>query len=391
MLIESNWNVELSHAASSCLQQNNMSKITIVPLASDLKKFRDYLIAKGDKAVEMLEIDSNNKLAYKTLSEVIYCRVMLLCRKRVGELQRLTVELYQSVKIDSSYEEFEDVIKPSERILLQKFKRVVIPGKRRTTPVLFSPDVQGKIKVLIKFRDNFVRETNPYLFPTLAYDSPIVGYKVLKDHANRANLKTPDAFSSKSLRKHLATISQLFDMSDQDVEQLSSFMGHTVNIHRNEYRLPDNVFQTSKIAKLLLAMEKGEASKYKGLTLDEIDVNLEDNLLEEQEHAESSGEEEVDNFEDEVLLNEENSPKACPLKILKILNSPSKSKAKREFVKWEDEEKRIVAAFFSSHIKDKIPPKKRECELLIEKNPILQTKTWVKVKVFVQNMYTKKI
>ncbi|XP_039296837.1 uncharacterized protein LOC111054622 isoform X12 [Nilaparvata lugens] len=390
MLIESNWNVELSHAASSCLQQNKMNKITIVPLASDLKKFRDYLIDKGDEAVETLKIDSNNKLAYKTLSEVLYCRVVLLCRRRVGELERLTVELYQSVRIDSCYEEFEDVIKPSERILLQKFKRVVVPGKRRTSPVLFSPDVQEKIKILIELRDKFVRETNPYLFPTIASDSPIVGYEVLKDHANRANLKTPGAFSLKSLRKHLSTISQLFDMSEQDVEQLSSFMGHTVNIHRNEYRLPDNVFQTSKIAKLLLAMEKGEASKYKGLTLDEIEVNLEDNLLEEQEHVESSGEEQVDNFEDEGVLNEEKSPNVFPLKILKMLNSPSKSKAKRELVKWEDEEKRIVAAFFSSHIENKIAPKKRECELLIEKNPILQTKTWVKVKVFVQNIYTKK-
>jgi integrase len=386
MLIQSNWNIEISHSASSCLNENKMNKITIVPLASDIKQFRDYLIAKGNKAAELLKHDSNDRAAYKTLCEVLYCRVILLCRKRVGELQRLTVELYQSIKQNQTYEEFEDVINPSEKILLKKFKRVVIPGKRRATPVLFSPDVQEKIKILIELRDKFVKESNPYLFPTIKSDSPIVGYKILKEHARKANLQTPDAFSSKSLRKHLATISQLFDMSEQDIEQLSSFMGHTVNIHRSEYRLPDNIFQTSKIAKLLLAMEKGEGSKFRGQSLDEIDMDLENNLLEDPE-SDASGDE--DQIEKEIIcLPKEKTPAPSALRTPE--KSPIKTPTRREIVRWEPEEKHIVAEFFASHIKNKIPPKKKECERLIAQNPALQSKTWLKVKVFVQNIYTKK-
>lgn len=40
-------------------------------------------------------------------------------------------------------------------------------------------------------------------------------------------------------------------------------------------RLPQDTYQTAKIAKLLLMMEKGEAADCHGKTLEEIDVLLE--------------------------------------------------------------------------------------------------------------------
>ncbi|KAJ8932231.1 hypothetical protein NQ318_004433 [Aromia moschata] len=61
------------------------------------------------------------------------------------------------------------------------------------------------------------------------------------------------------------------------LEQLTTFMGHTLDVHRKEYRLPDDIFQTAKIAKLLLLMESGDVGKYQGKTLDEI--NLEEDLM----------------------------------------------------------------------------------------------------------------
>ncbi|KAG5866267.1 hypothetical protein JTB14_013618 [Gonioctena quinquepunctata] len=74
-----------------------------------------------------------------------------------------------------------------------------------------------------------------------------------------SNLKNPNAITSTKLRKHLATMSQIFAMTSNDLEQLSTFMGHTSDVHKQAYRLPDDVYQTAKISKLLLLMEKEEA------------------------------------------------------------------------------------------------------------------------------------
>lgn len=47
------------------------------------------------------------------------------------------------------------------------------------------------------------------------------------------------------------------------------------------HRLPQDLYQTAKISKLLLLMEKG-ADKYKGKSLNEIDVNPETEFAEEE-------------------------------------------------------------------------------------------------------------
>ena len=64
-------------------------------------------------------------------------------------------------------------------------------------------------------------------------------------------------------------------MSENDIEHISAFMGHSVNVHLGSYRLPDDVFQTAKISKLLLVREKGEAGQYNRKTLEEIDIDIE--------------------------------------------------------------------------------------------------------------------
>lgn len=56
---------------------------------------------------------------------------------------------------------------------------------------------------------------------------PICGYKVLQKYANACGARNPKAITSTKLRKHLATLTQLFSMTENDMEQLANFMGHT--------------------------------------------------------------------------------------------------------------------------------------------------------------------
>lgn len=73
-------------------------------------------------------------------------------------------------------------------------------------------------------------------------------------------------------------------MSENEIEQLASFMGHTLSVHKQNYRLPDDVYQTAKISKLLLLMESGKADMYKGRSLDEIDLHLEEEIIGDDVH-----------------------------------------------------------------------------------------------------------
>lgn len=88
-LFTANWKFEISNQAASSLNLNRWNKITIVPLSSDLKILRDYLLESATKAVERLQITNKDVSAYNILVDTIYCRVILLNRKHPGELQRM--------------------------------------------------------------------------------------------------------------------------------------------------------------------------------------------------------------------------------------------------------------------------------------------------------------
>lgn len=126
MMIKSNWKYEVSHQALNDLHENKMNSISIIPLATDLKKFKNYLVEKGKEAFSQLTNDNTNSLAFKELTENVYCRVLLLCRKRPGELSRLPVKLYLKVGNKETYEEFSKALNPTEVILMKKMKRVVL-------------------------------------------------------------------------------------------------------------------------------------------------------------------------------------------------------------------------------------------------------------------------
>lgn len=64
-------------------------------------------------------------------------------------------------------------------------------------------------------------------------------------------------------------MSQLLNLSTNDREQLSNFMGHDLAIHNEYYRLPNETLQISRVSKILLAMESGNLHELKGKTLEQ--------------------------------------------------------------------------------------------------------------------------
>ena len=70
-----------------------------------------------------------------------------------------------------------------------------------------------------------------------------------------------------------ATLSQLLNLQENELELLANHLGHDITVHREFYRLPEDTFNLAKVGKLLLALEK-VVSQYTGKTLNEIEMDL---------------------------------------------------------------------------------------------------------------------
>lgn len=59
------------------------------------------------------------------------------------------------------------------------------------------------------------------------------------------------------LRRHIATMSQIVNLESNGLENLATFLGHDINVHREYYRLPENTYQLAKCTKMLIAAKRG--------------------------------------------------------------------------------------------------------------------------------------
>jgi len=68
---------------------------------------------------------------------------------------------------------------------------------------------------------------------------------LIRKFGKESGEKYPENITSTRLRKHVATVTQLLNLTEGDIEQLSTFMGHTKDVHKQFYRLSDNAFQVN--------------------------------------------------------------------------------------------------------------------------------------------------
>ena len=160
---------------------------------------------------------------------------------------------------------------------------VYIRGKRgRKVPVLMDKVVVAAIDALIQKRGEAgVAKDNKYVFaaPTRGSMKHLRGPDCLGAAVKLCSLKKPSAIRSTKLRKYVATVSQIIDLQPSELEWLASHMGHDISVHREYYRLHDSTLELSKVSRLLLAIDEGSASKWKGKKLSEIQLDGKSNVI----------------------------------------------------------------------------------------------------------------
>ncbi|XP_060772951.1 uncharacterized protein LOC132883390 [Neoarius graeffei] len=162
----------------------------------------------------------------------------------------------------------------TEQRLCNYFSRVEIMGKRgRKVAVLLTPSMVDALSLLTSERTECgVCETNVFLFARLKSVTNYRGQDCLHVHANQCGAKHPEHLRSTQLRKHVATLSQVLNLKNNELDQVADFLGHDIRVHRDFYRLPVPTTQLAKISKLLLSVEKGHLSSLQGKSLDETEI-----------------------------------------------------------------------------------------------------------------------
>lgn len=282
--------------------------------------------------------------------------------------------------------------------LTQKFKRIVIRGKRGCgVPIMFTPNLQKVIKLLLGIRavTTFIDPNNPYLFALPHAMTCLRGSDAIRKFANECGAKNPENLTSTRLRKQVATVAQLLNLTENDMNQLSTFLGHSKDVHKSFYRLPESTFQVAKICKVLLMMEKGRGEEFRGKNLDEININIDSLISDEENDGNLSKDDDRINENNEKLKTTEE--KAAAKKIVNHSKSnynknksdlKSKVKPKCNRVPWTDEERQTALRYFNKPIILKKASKKEECEDLKIQNPhLFLNKTWQEIKTFIHYMY----
>jgi len=345
----------------------------------------------------MIKLSSND---FSVLSRATLCSITLFNRKRGGEVQRLKIEdfdrgLQNGSTTDSSILEG---LTEAEKKMIGLFHRIEIRGKfNRTVPILLTETMLNSLKKLKELRSEMCPPiTRSYFFCTKTGERPYRGVDVIKDFASEAGVSDLSIFTFTTLRKHVATLTQTFEISKLDQDQLAAFLGNDIRIHRSFYRRPIDIIEKAKVAKILLSVNKGI-----NLPLDMENENEIDEELEEDQ--EICIEEQIDEdleqarLDAEIINNEVFASNTDPIQTSKDETSKNSSKhqtspvtkTKGKKTIWSLSEIEAVKRQLNHCIVTSTLPKKADCMKAIAAESDLKRRSWTNIKHFVYNLIKK--
>ena len=137
-------------------------------------------------------------------------------------------------------------------------------------------EIVNGINALLKTRGTVgVYGDNGYVFaaPTRKSLKYLRGPDCLHSIVNKLDLQNPNVVKSTQLRKYVATVLQIIDLSESELDWLARHVGHDIAVHSKCCRLQESTLELTKVSKLLLAVEEGHASKWQRKKLSEIQLD----------------------------------------------------------------------------------------------------------------------
>ena len=277
-LLEMRWNDEISKVSRTELDTRKWNRPKLLPLTEDLQLLKTHLATVRIAATNELAKNNTSLECWRNLCSSVLASLILFNRRREGEASKLETKHIQEMCNGLPNEDIQASLTPFELKLCEHFKRVEIRGKRgRKVPMLVTRELENAIRLIVKLRDDVgVNPNNKYVFsiPTMGSLQYLRGNDALRKHVRLCNLKCPEAVTSTKLRRHIATLSQLLNLQERELEMLEGFLGHDISVHRDFYRLPEDTLQLAKCGKILMLMDQGKVSEFAGKSLQEIELDM---------------------------------------------------------------------------------------------------------------------
>lgn len=394
-LFELKWTGDVTRKAHRTLYEHKWNKPKRIPLANDITLLNKFLLKK-DKELCLLLLNSPTPKIFEELAEVTLCRTLVLNRRRVGEIQYMKLRDFLNAPQSDTSSEIYESLSEAERILVRSLKRVEIKGKKgRKVPVILTSDLQASISLLNEKRKDFeMNNTNEYLFPSVSQSCGHFRADILlKKFAHSCGAKHPENLTSTQLRKHVATLSQLLNLRDHELDALAKYMGHDIRVHREYYRLAEDTMDLAKIGKLLINMEKGNIMTMKNKNLDEINIDEELSELEDNFDDDDDDDPNEDDPQHNVALQVPRGREIekCQWKENGFeQNSTSKRRPRVKRRQWSQEDLNAVRSYFKGYIHLRKIPGKKDVEKFLETNSrVMKDRSWKDVKYCVYNSFAK--
>lgn len=274
-IMDLEWSIKISSSALASLNNRKMNATALLPLTEDLIKFNCYL----NKNLEVAKANLNEEINFTNwyrFATLVLTKIIIFNKRRSGEASRMTVHQYTTRPnwSDVCNAEFKNSLSSFEKELASKLTIVQIGGKRdKIVNVLLTKEMKDSVDLLLLHRNKFVNSDNPYIF---ARSNPSIecirGYECLKNLAHDAKLIRPEVINATTLRKYVATVCQIFNLTENETDWLARHLGHDIRVHREFYRLHDSSVELTKVSRILLAIEGGKAHEFSGKKLSEINI-----------------------------------------------------------------------------------------------------------------------
>ncbi|XP_050497351.1 uncharacterized protein LOC126878588 [Diabrotica virgifera virgifera] len=355
-LMKMEWSIRISSNAISTLYRRKLNSTQLLPITTDLVKLSNYIDTNMLKAKQELIQDYTNNYKWTRLATLTLSRIILFNKRRSGEAAKMKLTDYISrpTWAEQNTDEIKNSLTIIEKKLAESLTVVEIEGKRgKKVPVILTPNTKQCIDILIQLRVTCgISSHNVYVFArSNPSSSNLKGHDCLKKICEEIDLQNPSAITGTKLRKYVATVCQLFDMSENQYDWLARHLGHDIKVHRDFYRMHESAIELTKVSRLLIAVDKGEVNKFAGKSIDEIEIKDLPTLEEDEEEEpedEPEGEAGIDNDENVQTIHKTKLTKAKKSKMIS-----------RGPVPWTNQEKEAVCNYFKLNIKKGIVPNKK--------------------------------
>ncbi|KAM9431823.1 uncharacterized protein Hap1MRO34_002964 isoform 2-T3 [Clarias gariepinus] len=387
-LYTSKWSELISHTALVTLNEAKFNKPSTLPFTKDVQCLHQFLEKTAHMAFGKLK-ETSSPHVYADLAKATLTRLIVFNRRRAGEVSKMLLKSFQERDSTALHDDVALGLSKFEQKLCSHFSRVEIRGKRgRKVAILLSPDMVDALTLLVSRRlDCGVPDTNSFLFARPHCQSHYRGQDSLRVYARECGAQSPEFLRSTHLRKHVATLSQILNLKNNELDQVADFLGHDIRVHRDYYRLPEATTQLAKISKLLLAMEKGCLPNLQGKSLDDIEIEDEISVTD----SEASDPDESD-AEDDVSAGAANNVgiQKMPTETTAGVSQGNESKIgnprKGQKVCWSNAEVSAVMKHFKAHVTKGKLATLTECQQCkTAEDPVLRQRTAQNIRDFVRN------